>query len=162
MIKRRITVLMVTATALFVANIARAQGIESEFLFKLNLSIGSPIDIGKIPIGQRVIYPIIGGTFEGPKLKGEVKAFGADWILRLDSITTKIDVRLMLKTEDGEIISCIYTGIIYNKPDGTTYWRITPVFETSSKKYAHLNYRITVGVGSFIKGGVSYEVFGIK
>jgi hypothetical protein len=143
-------------------NAAVAQKLESEFLYKINLTLDAPIDIDKVPIGKRVIYPITGGTFEGPKLKGKVRAFGADWVLRLDSATTKLDVRLLLETDDGQLISSTYSGIVYNNPNGTTYWRTTPVFETSSKKYAWLNYILAVGVGSMSKGGVSYEVFSIK
>jgi hypothetical protein len=160
--KRRMTSLVSIVIALLMANTANAQKLESDFLYKISLSLDAAIDIGKIPIGKRVIYPIKGGTFEGPKLKGKVRAFGADWVVRLDSITTKLDVRLLLETEDGQLISNTYTGIVYNKPDGTTYWRIMPVFETSSKKYYWLNYLLAVGIGSFSKEGVSYEVFAIK
>ncbi len=106
--------------------------------------------------------PVKGGTFEGPKRKGKVRAFGADWVVRLDSVTTKLDVRLLLETEDGQVISNSYTGIVCNNANGTTYWRIMPLFETTSKKYEWLNYLIAVGVGDFIEGGVSYEVFAIK
>jgi Protein of unknown function (DUF3237) len=73
-----------------------------------------------------------------------------------------LDVRLLLKTEDGELISSTYTGIVHDKPGGTNYRRITPVFETSSKKYAWLNYIVAVGIGKFGEGGVSYEVYSIK
>lgn len=156
------TSLVAIVIALLVTNIASAQKLESGFLYKINLALDAPIDIGKIPIGKRVLYPIKGGSFEGPKLKGKVRAFGADWVLRLDSITTKLDVRLLLETEDGQMISNTYTGIVYNNPNGTTYWRTTPVFETNSKKYEWLNYLLAVGVGSFSKEGVSYEVFAIK
>jgi sporulation-control protein spo0M len=117
---------------LFIATTANAQKLESEFPYKIDLTLDAPFDIGKVPIGKRVIYPVTGGTFEGPKVKGKVKAFGADWVLRLDSITTKLDVRLILETDDGQIISNTYSGIENNNPNGTTYWRITPVFETSS------------------------------
>lgn len=160
--KRNNTSLIAIVIALLFTNIANAQKLESDFLYTINLSLDAPIDIGKIPIGKRVLYPIKGGTFEGPKLKGKVRAFGADWVLRLDSITTKLDVRLLLETEDGQLISNTYTGIVYNNPDGTTYWRIMPVFETNSKKYEWLNYLLAVGVGNFSKEGVSYEVFAIK
>lgn len=160
--KINLLITLIFAAVLLKTNSTRAQKLESEFLFKLNLSIGSPTEIGEIPIGKRVIYPIMGGTFEGAKLKGEVQSFGADWILRLDSTTSKIDVRLILKTDDGQSISCNYNGIIYNKPDGTSYWRTTPVLETGSPKYAYLNHLVMVGVGSFIEGGVSYEIFGVK
>ncbi len=160
--KERMTSLIAIVLSLLLALTANAQKLESEFLYKINLSLDAAIDIGKIPIGKRVIYPITGGTFEGPKLKGKVRTFGADWVLRLDSMTTKLDVRLLLETEDGQLISSTYTGIVYNNPNGTTYWRIAPLFETSSKKYEWLNYLLGIGVGSFIKGGVSYDVFAIK
>jgi hypothetical protein len=160
--KSRTLPLKIIAIVLMMTNTVQAQKLESEFLYKINLTLDAPIDIGKIPIGKRVIYPVTGGTFEGPKLKGKVRAFGADWVLRLDSVTTKLDVRLLLETDDGQFISNTYTGIVYNNPNGTTYWRITPVFETTSKEYEWLNNLLSVGVGSFSKGGVSYEVFAIK
>lgn len=160
--KKRIIFHITVLIALLIVGTANAQKLEYEFLYKINLSLDSSIDIGMIPIGKRVIYPIKSGTFEGPKLKGKVRAFGADWVLRLDSSTSKLDVRLILETDDGQVISNTYSGIVYNNLNGTTYWRIMPVFETSSKKYDWLNYILAIGVGNFSKEGVSYEVFAIK
>jgi hypothetical protein len=147
---------------LLIANTTKAQKLEYELLYKIDLSLEKGIELGKTPVGTRVIYSIKGGTFEGPKLKGKVKPIGGDWVLRLDSLTTKLDVRLLLETDDGQLISSTYTGFVHKNTDGTTYWRITPVFETSSNKYAWLNYLIAVGVGKFREGGVSYEVYAIK
>ena len=157
-----ITSCLALLLTLLTANAVRAQKLESELLYKIDLSLESGIEIGKTPLGRRVVYVVKGGTFEGPKLKGKVRPVGGDWVLRLDSATTKLDVRLLLETEDGQLISNTYTGIVRNNPDGTTYWRITPVFETSSKKYAWLNYILAVGGGKFREGGVSYEVYAIK
>jgi hypothetical protein len=149
-------------TTLLIANTTKAQKLEYELLYKIDLSLEKGVELGKTPVGTRVIYSIKGGTFEGPKLKGKVKPIGGDWILRLDSLTTKLDVRLLLETDDGQLISSTYTGFVHKNTDGTTYWRITPVFETGSNKYAWLNYLIAVGVGKFREGGVSYEVYAIK
>ena len=148
--------------ALLMANAANAQKLEYEFLYKIDLSLEPGIELGKTPVGTRVIYTVKGGTFEGPKIKGKVRPVGGDWVLRLDSVTTKLDVRLLLETEDGQLISNTYTGFVHNNPDGSTYWRITPLFETRSKKYAWLNYLIAVGVGKFGEHGPSYEVYAIK
>ena len=41
------------------------------FLFNATLNSAQPIVIGATPSGQRVIVPITGGSFTGPKLKGE-------------------------------------------------------------------------------------------
>jgi Protein of unknown function (DUF3237) len=149
-------------TILLLVNTTKAQKLEYELLYKIDLSLEKGIELGKTPIGTRVIYSVKGGTFEGPKLKGKVKPIGGDWVLRLDSLTTKLDVRLLLETDDGQLISSTYTGFVHKNPDGTTYWRITPVFETGSNKYAWLNYLIAVGVGKFREGGVTYEVYAIK
>ena len=152
----------VLAITLLMTNAANAQKLEFELLYKIDLSLEPRIELGKTPVGTRVIYTVKGGTFEGPKLKGKVRPVGGDWVLRLDSLTTKLDVRLLLETDDGQLISNTYTGFVRNNPDGSTYWRITPVFETSSKKYAWLNYLIAVGVGKFGEHGPSYEVYAIK
>lgn len=149
-------------TMLLIANSMNAQKLEYEFLYKIDLLLEPGIELGKTPLGKRVIYTVKGGTFAGPKLKGKVRPAGGDWVLRLDSATTKLDVKLLLETDDGQLISNTYTGIVRNNPDGTTYWRITPIFETSSKKYEWLNYILAVGVGKFGAGGVSYEVYAIK
>jgi Protein of unknown function (DUF3237) len=153
---------MLFVTVTLIACKTNAQKLDSEFLYKIDLVLEPGIELGKTPLGKRVIYTVKDGTFNGPKLKGKVRPAGGDWVLRLDSATTKLDVKLLLETDDGQLISNTYTGIVRNNADGTTYWRITPVFETSSKKYEWLNYLIAVGVGKFGAGGVSYEVYAIK
>lgn len=153
---------IVFVTTLLIGNVANAQKLDNEFLYKIDLILEPGIELGKTPLGKRVIYTVKGGTFNGPKLKGKVRPAGGDWVLRLDSITTKLDVKLVLETDDGQLISNTYTGIVRNNLDGTTYWRISPLFETSSKKYEWLNYIVAVGVGKFGAGGVSYEVYAIK
>lgn len=152
----------ILVTTLLIANSTNAQKLDYEFLYKVDISVEPGIELGKTPLGKRVIYSVKGGTFTGPKLKGKVRPTGDDWLLRIDSVTTKLDVRLFLETEDGELISNTYTGIVHKNQDGTTYWRITPHFETSSKKYEWLNYLVAVGAGKFIQGGISYEVYAIK
>ncbi len=159
---KKLIFLITVVITLLITNAANAQKLEYELLYKIDLSLEAGIDLGKTPIGKRVIYTVKSGTFEGPKLKGKVRPAGGDWVLRIDSATTKLDVKLILETEDGQLISNTYTGIVHNNADGTTYWRITPVFETGSPKYAWLNYLIAVGVGKFREGGVSYEVYAIK
>ncbi len=162
MIKFKFYSTLVLITTLLVNHHLSAQKLEYEFLYKIDLLLEPGIELGQTPIGKRVIYTVKGGTFSGPKMKGKVRPAGGDWVLRLDSETTKLDVKLLLETEDGQLISSTYTGIVRNHPDGTTYWRITPLFETSSKKYEWLNYLVAVGIGNFGSGGVTYEVYAIK
>ena len=148
--------------SLFVTQSINAQKLEYELLYKIELIVDTAIDLDHTPSSYRVIARITGGTFEGPKLKGKILPIGGDWLVRLDSITVKLDVRLLLETEDKELIYNTYTGFIHKNSDNTDYWRIVPIFETSSKKYSWLNYTIAVGVGRDIKGGVAYDVYAIK
>ena len=52
-----------------------------EFLYTLTAELGAPTTIGDTPHGQRLIVPVNGGTFEGPRLKGKVLPGGGDWLL---------------------------------------------------------------------------------
>lgn len=40
------------------------------FLYSVNCTLSAPIAVGGGPHGSRVVIPIVGGTFSGPKLKG--------------------------------------------------------------------------------------------
>ncbi len=160
--KNKFSCCLILLVSLFVGQSINAQKLEYELLYKIELTVDTAIELGKTPLGSRVIARITGGTFDGPKLKGKVLASGGDWLLRLDSTTVKLDVRILLETEDRELIYNTYTGFIHQNPDKTDYWRIVLIFETSSKKYGWLNYTIAVGVGRDIKGGVAYDVYAIK
>ena len=59
-------------------------------------------NIGSIGV-NRVIVPVSGGTFDGPKLKGTVLP-GADWIVRRPDGSSVLDVRIILQTDDAQKI----------------------------------------------------------
>jgi hypothetical protein len=70
-----------------------------------------------------------------------VLASGADWFLiRSDGKIGIIDVRIVLKTDDGDHIHMTYTGRAKMGPSGPHNLATTPVFATSTKgKYAWLD-----------------------
>jgi hypothetical protein len=111
---------------------------------------------------DRLIVPIKSGTFEGPKLNGKLLKNGGDWLLRLDSITSKLDIRAVMEIEDGAKIYITSSGWVHNNPDNSYYFRINPVFETSSEKYKWLNYTIAVGVGTYSEEGAAFKIYAIK
>jgi hypothetical protein len=59
------------------ANIA-GNRLKCEFLFTLTGTVGEPLHIGETPLGERRIFPIVGGEFEGPRIKGRVLEGGSD------------------------------------------------------------------------------------
>ena len=42
-----------------------------EWLLTYNADFSFPVDTGENPTGRRVIFPVQGGKFHGPKLNGE-------------------------------------------------------------------------------------------
>ena len=143
-----------------------------KFLFDLHGDLEEPIDVGSTPHGIRRIFNVKGGTIEGPKICGKVLPTGADWVIIRPDMAAELDVRVILQTDDGEIIYTYYRGIlnatseVFNKiqngegvDPAEYYFRTTPVFETSSEKYGWLNRIVAVGVGKLGKNKVTYKVY---
>jgi hypothetical protein len=147
-----------------------------EPLFGLSLDVAFDRlqKIGTTPLGWRGIYPVNGGSFEGPKLKGKVLPDGADWVIRRTDGVTEIDVRLGLVTDDGANIAMAYKGLLamtesaqarFRRGDSVayeeTYIRTTPRFETADPRYDWLNRVIAVANGGPPGGSLTYQVFAI-
>jgi hypothetical protein len=146
-----------------------------EFLYEISAYLESTIAIGENPHGNRVIVPVTGGSFEGPHLKGKVLPGGGDWLLIRPDGVAEVDVRATLQPDDGALIYMAYRGYItkileiYPRwaageqiPHDEYYFVVTPNFETSASQYAWLQQVVTVGMGSLIPGGVSYQIFAVR
>lgn len=133
-----------------------------EYLFTLvaNLRPGSPV-LMNAPQGSRVIVTVTGGTFDGPKLRGTVDNSGGDWVtLRADN-NIKLDVRIVLHTDDGADIFMRYEGIGVRR-DGQLLLATAPLFETGDERYAWLNNTQAVATGTSGDNVVRYEVFAVR
>ncbi|HEY7027624.1 MAG TPA: DUF3237 family protein, partial [Gemmatimonadales bacterium] len=51
-------------------------------LMALRLETAPTQDIGAVPRGGRVTFPITGGSFEGERLRGRVLPGGDDWTVK--------------------------------------------------------------------------------
>jgi hypothetical protein len=149
--------------------------LESEFLFDIEATLDEPPAVGATPIGGRTIFPVTGGRFEGPRLRGEVAPGGADWFVTRINGAGELDVRITLRTDDGALVYAAYGGVLDAKPEVMArvfagedvdpveyYFRTTPRFETGAEEYAWLNNVVCVGVGKAAPGKVSYRVFAIR
>lgn len=147
---------------------------KTEFLCEIEADLGFPEIIGPVVEGVRVTFPILGGTFEGPKLKGTIKPVGADWFVIRNDQVGQLDVRATLETDDGELIYVYYQGLIDfpeetkkelaqgNLPVGGEFRILTnPIFRTASQKYSWLNGTFAVGAGSSGENKVSYSIYKI-
>jgi len=110
----------------------------------LRLATSPTVEVGSTPQGGLTIFPVIGGSFEGERLRGKVLAGGGDWVtVRADGSFT-LDLRVTLETDDGALIHMTFSGV---RDDANHYLRTTPRFETAAPKYAFLNRLLAVGIG---------------
>ena len=149
--------------------------LRSEFLCTLTGRVAPPREVGPAPRGTRRFFAAIGGSFEGPRLRGEVLPDGGDWLLIRPDGVLEQDVRITLKTDDGALIYVRYAGMRHARPEimaklarGETvdpseyYFRVAPVFETGAEKYSWLNNILAVGVGERLPPNiVQYSIFEI-
>jgi len=141
-------------------------------LFVMHLKVRPLVVVGATPGGNRRIGLIPGGSFEGQRLSGQVIDGGSDWqAVRTDDSTT-LDVRLVLKTNDGAMIAMTYRGVRHGPTDVITrmergetvdpasyYFRTNPMFETAAATYDWLNRILAVGIGHRQPDGPVYSVF---
>lgn len=135
-----------------------------QFLFRFEAQLGSRAVIENGPQGSRVIRNVTGGWFEGPSLNGTVEAPGGDWVTnRADGTSSKLDVRLTLRTHDGAVILMTYNGIGFRTETGEVVLRTAPLFETGDARYTWLNRVQAVGIGQLQDTStVTYEVYGLR
>ncbi len=142
------------------ASFAAVQPPKLSLAMTLTVQVGPPTELGEVPRGRRRIIPILGGTFEGPNVRGKVMAGGADWqIVRADGLA-ELDTRYMLQTDGGSLVYIQNAGIRHAPPDVTkkllagqpvdpsqVYFKTVPTFETSAPELQWLTRSIFVGTG---------------
>jgi hypothetical protein len=134
-----------------------------EYLFTITAQTVAPVMMQNGPQGTRVIVGVTGGTFEGPKLKGTVAANGGgDYLTSRADGSVKLDVRIVLNTDDGAVILMTYNGIGLTRDDGSLSLRTAPLFETGDERYSWLNRVQAVATGAPGRGDVSYTVSALK
>ena len=141
-------------------------------LFKAEITLAPPHDLGDTPQGRRRIIGITGGRFSGERLSGRVLAGGADWqLVRADGVAD-LDARYTLETSDGALIYVRNRGYRHGPPDvlkrlssgenvepSLYYMRTTPRFETGDARYAWLNRIVCVATGARRPAAVELEIY---
>jgi hypothetical protein len=121
-----------------------------EFVCELRVNCDPGYNVGKTAHGVRNIIPIVGGTFSGPNMQGEIIAGGADYqLIDMEHGRTEIEAIYSIKTDDGVTIHVRNCGIITmgrTESGGfSSYFRTTPKFEApQDSKYNWLNDAIFV------------------
>lgn len=154
---------------------------ELEFLFEARVQLHlPPLDVGPTPDGNRLVFLVKGGTFEGPHLRGRVVPdAGADWVRIRPDGTGVLDVRFSLETHDNALLYVHWQGRFWSAPEDAEYatdlekpddpagawryyFRAAPQFETGDPRYAWLNNVIAVSKSRTGDGGPIHRVFAVK
>lgn len=144
----------------------------TRLLMTLRVTVATPQSVGAVPHGTRRTVPLMGGDFEGPRLRGTVLPHGSgDWLLLRADGVLELDFRATLRTDDGAFISMRSFGLRHGPLDviaaiargeavdpATYYFRTTPRFETAHPSYSFLNHLVTVASGDRRAEGPIYTI----
>jgi len=122
-------------------------------LMTLRLHTAPTQALGAVAHGSRVTFPIMGGSFDGERLRGKVLPGGDDWTVKRADGVMELDARLTLETDDGALIHMTFVGLRYDEPPSTLHLRTFPRFETASPRYAFLNRLLAVDAGELSADG---------
>ena len=144
---------------------------DSRLLMTLQVVVPPPQKLGAVPHGTRVIAPITGGTFEGPRLRGKVLPGGGDWLLTRPDGVVELDLRITLETDDGALIYMMSSGLRHGPPEvlaamargesvdpSKYYFRTAIRFETSAPQYVFLNRLFAISSGDRRASGPIYTI----
>jgi muconolactone delta-isomerase len=142
-------------------------------VYRLDATLGEPLDLGDILHGHRRIVPLTGGTFTGPEISGTlVPGASADWQTVLPDGTALGDIRYMLRTNDGDLLYVQSRGVRHGPAevlarlgrgedvDPSEYtFRVATQIETAAPQLDWLNKGVFVSVAGRRAAGVIYETY---
>jgi len=142
-------------------------------VYRLEATVGEPLDLGDLARGRRRIVPLTSGTFAGPELNGTlVPGSSADWQVVLPDGTALGDVRYTLQTDGGDLLYVQSRGVRHGSAevlerlargenvDASEYtFRTATQIETAAPALDWLNKGVFISVGGREPGAVIYETY---
>ena len=142
-------------------------------IYRLEATLGQPLELGDTAQGRRRIVPLTGGTFFGPELNGTLVPGGsADWQTVLHEGTALGDVRYTLRTDRDDLLYVQSRGVRHGSPevlarlahgedvDASEYtFRTSSQIESGAPDLDWVNRGVFIGVGGRQADGVIYETY---
>ena len=149
-----------------VKNVSIYKDFKTEFMWEAKVKIANLINVGESKRGTRRVIPITGGTFSGPKIKGEVLSGGEDWQLVRPDGDTELNARYLLKTDDGHVIQVINQALIHVGGQGNGFYckSVLDLEAPKNSPYDYLNHAIFIGTLEMPKlnpGEDPYVIIGV-
>lgn len=142
-------------------------------VYRLEATLGEPLELGDTAQGQRRIVPLSGGSFTGPRINGRLlPGVSADWQTVLPDGTAIGDIRYVLQTHGGDVLYVQSRGVRHGSADvlarlarsenvdpSEYTFRTSAQIETAAPELDWLNKGVFVSVGGRQAGGVAYEIY---
>jgi hypothetical protein len=143
-------------------------------IYRLEASVGEPLELGVTAQGRRRIVPLTVGSFDSALLGSGTLVAGvsADWQTVLADGTALGDIRYTLQTEAGHLLDVrshsvrhgsaeVLARLAAGQPvDPREYtFRAATTIETAEPLLEWVNKGVFVTVGSRDPAGVSYETY---
>jgi hypothetical protein len=130
-------------------------------IYRLEATVGQPLDVGDLPRGHRRIVPLLERTFTGPEISGKLlPGASADWQIIQPDGTALGDIRYTLRTEHGDLLYVQSRSIRHGRPEvlarlargedveASEYtFRTSTQIETAAPSLDWLNKGIFISVG---------------
>jgi uncharacterized protein DUF3237 len=142
-------------------------------VYRLEATLGAPLDFGAVAQGRRRIVPLTGGTFTGPELNGRLlPEASADWQIVLPDGTVYGDIRYTLQTAGDDLLYVQSRAVRHGSDevqarlargedvDASEYtFRTATQIETAAPQLAWLNKGVFISVGGRQAAGVIYDAY---
>jgi hypothetical protein len=142
-------------------------------VYRLEATLGEPLDLGTVAQGHRRIVPLTGGAFAGPEINGKLlPGASADWQVVQPDGTALGDIRYTLQTDRGDLLYVQSRGVRHGGAevlarlargegvDASEYtFRTSTQIEAAAPDLDWLNKGVFISVGARQPGGVIYETY---
>jgi Protein of unknown function (DUF3237) len=142
-------------------------------VYRLDATLGEPLDLGDRGQGRRRIVPLTGGMFTGPEVSGTLlSGASADWQTVLPDGTAFGDIRYTLRTDGGDLLYVRSRSVRHGpaevlarlargeEVDPSEYtFRAATQIETAAPELDWLNKGVFTSVGGRQAASVIYETY---
>lgn len=149
------------------------EGPELAFAFEARVAVGPDEHVGHGEDDVLHFVPILGGTVDGPRLRGSVVPGGGDWYVRRGPTCIQLDARYLLQADDGALIDVVNRGFyrtssaeVMARADAgeavdpaDLYYRTSPVFRTDAPAHRWLSETVFVGLAREEAGQVCIRFY---
>nr|WP_320058154.1 DUF3237 domain-containing protein [uncultured Bacteroides sp.] len=142
------------------------QDFKTELIWEAKVKIGDMIPVGESKHGVKRVIPITGGTFIGPKIKGEILSGGEDSQLVRPDGDTELNARYLLKTDDRYVIQVVNKALIHTDSRTKAIYckSVLDLEAPKDSPYDYLNHAIFIGtlkIPELKLGEEPYVVIGV-